>query len=179
MFLYLVFIPFLIAAQLGSQIISDSYKPSAYVPAANIDYVQKISGQPSQLIVDRLGISLPIDEGIYDVENDSWNLSNGTVYFANMTSLPNNKNGSTFLYGHNQDDTLAKLGDLAVGDKILIETENNHKFTYRYEKDEYIMPDQTSILYEKPAKPRVVIAICESLFGITRRIMYFNLVEVN
>lgn len=178
MFLYLAFIPFLAATWLGSQIISDSYKQIEITPSTNFNFVQKISGHPTRLIVDRLGLNLPIKTGEYDFANDSWTLSNGVAYYATMTDLPNNKKGSTFLYGHNQDDTLAMLGDLQAGDRIIIETQNNHRFTYQYEKDEYIMPDQTDILYEHPNKPRVVIAICESLLGITRRIMYFNLVEV-
>lgn len=137
-----------------------------------------IEGEPVRFVVERLGISLPIIYGYYDNNSDTWSLSGGTVYFATITSRPNDQGGSTFMYGHNQDSTLAKLSDLTAGDSLQIETANNYIFSYRYSYDRRVSLSDTSVLFEKPVKPQLVVMMCEGWFNSIRRLMYFDFVSV-
>lgn len=136
-----------------------------------------IDGQPVLFRVDRLNVSLPIEPGLYDASTDSWTLSDEAVYHANMTPVPNNQAGSTFIYGHNRDLVLAKLDGLVVGDVAIIETANGHTFTYNYVSDSIIQSDATSVLSEKDGPPRLTVMTCDGFFSQMRRLMYFNLSE--
>lgn len=137
-----------------------------------------VDGNPISFKLDRLNINLAVQNGYYDAKSDSWTLSNGTVYFAVMTRLPNNQDGSSFMYGHNQDDTLAKLSDLVIGDRLDIATQNGYIFEYAYSDDEYVVPSYVEILNYKPTSPRLIVSMCEGIFSQTRRIMYFDFIGV-
>lgn len=137
-----------------------------------------VDGDPVRLKLDRLNINLETKNGYYDNKSDTWTLSNGITYFAVMTRRPNNQDGSTFIYGHNQDDTLARLSDLIIGDLVDITTSNGYVFSYRYKNDEYVIPSYIKILDYKPTTPVLVVSMCEGIFSQTRRLMYFDFVEV-
>lgn len=162
----------------------------AEIPAVNLspviikpidygDVVSKtiIDGQPVLFRVDRLNVSLPVKPGLYDASTDSWTLSDEAVYHANMTPMPNNQAGSTFIYGHNRDMVLAKLDGLVVGDVAIIETANGHIFTYNYVNDSIVQSDATNVLFEKDGPPRLTVMTCDGFFSQMRRLMYFNLSE--
>lgn len=149
-----------------------------FTPKANISSRQIISGQPSRIFVERLGIDLPVQDGVYDDQTGEWSLSDKAVYFATITDLPNDNQGNTFLYGHNQKSVIGKMSGLVSGDVVSLVTTNGHEFRYAYTGDEFIKPDQTTVLYESPNKPRLTVMTCEGVWSQARRLMYFDLVEV-
>ena len=134
-----------------------------------------IYGEPVSITVERLGINLPIKNGVYDPTTDKWTLSDDAVFYAQITTLPNNQRGNTFLYGHNDKNVIGFLSELVVGDIVIIKTANNHIFTYTYTNDETVPPDLTSVLYANPDNPRLTIMTCEGVFSQARRLMYFDL----
>lgn len=138
-----------------------------------------ISGQPSHMTIDRLGIDLPIAEGTYDKTSDSWTLNDTTAFFASITALPNNKDGNTFIYGHNIASVLEPVKDIVPGDLLTITTTNGHAFNYVYVDDITVTPDQTSILSAESPKPRVTLMTCQGLFSDTRRVMHFDFIGLS
>jgi len=136
-----------------------------------------IYGEPVSLQIERLGINLPIKNGVYDSTTGKWTLSDDAVYFAQITALPNNQRGNTFLYGHNDRNVFGSLSGLIGGDLAIIRTANNHIFTYVYSSDETIPPDLTSVLYANPDTPQLTMMTCEGVFSQARRLMYFNLLD--
>ena len=154
--------------------------PITYHKVAKVaPVVEKVifDGEPLSISIDRLGLDLPIKNGIYDKTTNDWTLSYDAVYYAQITALPNNQNGITFLYGHNDDKVLSSTENLVVGDIAVIKTKNGHIFKYIYTNDSLVTPDLTDILYENSDTPRLVIMTCEGIWSQTRRLMYFDLLE--
>jgi len=134
-----------------------------------------IKGEPLSIVLERLDINLPIEAGIYNKDTNDWTLSNDAVYYAQITSLPNDQRGITFIYGHNNKFVLGRLGELVVGDVINLTTKNGHTFTYIYSYDAIVPPDLTTVLYDNPESPQLIIMTCEGIWSQTRRLMYFDL----
>jgi len=138
-----------------------------------------IDGEPIALTIEKLNIDLPIKFGAFDSTTDSWTLSDDSVYFAQVTKLPNNQGGNTFLYGHNTKAVLEPLSGLSVGDKAIIKTANGYAFIYSYTGDAVIPPNLTSVLNDSPEWPRLTIMTCDGVWSQARRLMYFDFVEVD
>jgi LPXTG-site transpeptidase (sortase) family protein len=138
-----------------------------------------ISGEPTRITVDRLGIDLVVKDGYYENSTKEWTLSDNATYFAAMTTPPNDSHGNTFIYGHNTSTIFAPLKDISVGDIVNVYTSNGHIFRYTYRADAVVTPDITNVLYEDPASPQLTIMTCEGIWSKVRRIMYFDFKEVS
>lgn len=139
---------------------------------------QVIRDYPTGIVIERLGIDLAVLDGVYDKKTGEWSLSDGAAYFATITDLPNNNRGNTFIYGHNRDNALGYMRNIAIGDVVKIKTRNNHEFHYTYTHDEVVNPEKTTILYDDPITPRLTVMTCEGIWSEARRLMYFDLIEV-
>jgi len=137
-----------------------------------------ITGKPVGFKVQRLGIDLPIKDGVYNSKTREWTLSDNAVYFATITSRPNDIRGNTFLYGHNQPQVIAQMKDIRVGDVATITTANGHTFRYAYKRDSVVAPTFTEVLMQNPDKPQLTVMTCEGIWSETRRLMYFKFLEV-
>lgn len=153
-------------------------KPSVVVQRVAPPAPTLKTGAPSTVMVPKLGINLAIIDGTYDSGNDSWTLSDDKAQFATMTDQPNDRAGNTFIYGHNTDAVFAKLSGLQAGDIAEIRTTNNLTFHYVYTGEQVVQPNNTDILNDEPASPRLTLMTCEGIFSQTRRIMYFDFKEV-
>ena len=138
-----------------------------------------ISGQPAQIKIERLGITLPILDGAYNPVDDSWTLTDTAAHFATMTTQPNNKQGNTFIYGHNTQPVFEPVKDIVAGDLLTITTTNGHVFNYTYVNDVSVTPDQTSVLNPESALPKLTLMTCEGIFSETRRIMHFDFIGLS
>jgi LPXTG-site transpeptidase (sortase) family protein len=136
-----------------------------------------ITGQPVRITVPRLGIDLSVVTGKYNAAADTWTLTSDKAQFADITDLPNNQQGNTFIYGHNTEAVFSKLAGLQRGDEVHVYTTNHHVFTYVYAKDESVKPTTTTVLASS-AQPKLTLMTCEGIFSLTRRIMYFSFTEV-
>lgn len=133
-----------------------------------------IIGYPERIIIKRLGINLPIVEGVYNSQNDTWTLNDYAVHFATITTQPNDQQGHTFLYGHNTIEVLEPVKNIIPGDELQIVTKNKHVFTYQYQNDSSVTPDNTAVLNYTSKKPKLTLMTCEGLFSQTRRLLYFD-----
>jgi LPXTG-site transpeptidase (sortase) family protein len=148
------------------------------LPKQEVLAPQTISGHPVSFSVKRLGINLPVNDGKYDPRTEEWTLSDDAVFFATITTKPNDTRGNTFIYGHNQPQVIEPMKDIVVGDIVTIKTSNGHTFRYEYVRDTIIAPTFTKVLNEDPKKPQLTVMTCEGIWSETRRLMYFDFVEV-
>jgi LPXTG-site transpeptidase (sortase) family protein len=147
-------------------------------PKPKIFSQQVISGHPISFSVERLGINLPVRDGVYDSQTKEWTLSGDAVYFATITREPNDTLGNTFIYGHNQPQVIEPMKDVQVGDIVTIGTSNGLTFRYTYTHDSIVAPTFTAALKERPENPQLTVMTCEGIWSETRRLMYFDLLEV-
>lgn len=149
----------------------------ATAPTTAITESPRIEGKPIKLEISSLGINLPVVDGVYNAKTKTWNLSTNKTHYALMTPPANNKEGNTFIYGHNRRQVFAKLPQVKVGDKAIITTENNHTFTYvlrmSYTTDPY---DDSLFSYEGP--PMLTLQTCTGLWYQNRSLYMFDLSEV-
>lgn len=135
-----------------------------------------VSGNPIYLSIPNLGIDLDVIAGNYSADNRSWNLSGSDAQYATVSSLPNNKEGTTIIYGHNTLNIFGKTGDLKTGDKLYLKTDNNHVFEYSYVSKKEVNPKDTDIFFNT-GKPQAILITCSGLLDSKRRLMYFDLIS--
>lgn len=137
-----------------------------------------ISGVPRRIDLPRIGLVREVIDGTYDAATQTWTLTDDKTQYAVMTKPLNDKAGQTVIYGHNTNAVLELVKQVAVGDELLVTSDNGHTFVYSYTHDRFVDPTDTSVLYEEPDSPRVVLMTCEGWLSTTRRLLYFDLKEV-
>lgn len=138
--------------------------------------VNEISGKAVKLDIPNLGISLPVIDGYYNKTNQTWTLTGDKAQFATLTQRPNNLNGITFIYGHNNKKVFNKLPNVKLGDKAVITTDNGHTFTYVFKSSVTTKPnDSSSMSYQ--GKPILMLQTCTGLWYQNRSLYTFDLVE--
>jgi LPXTG-site transpeptidase (sortase) family protein len=177
-----LYVPILAPAYIGIQQLEALETQSANIvlprPATPTGSSKPIvTASPVSVTVARLGIELAIIDGQYDRRTDSWTLSEDKAQFARMTDLPNTTAGNTFIYGHNTEQVFARLSNLEPGDTATISMSDGSFFTYVYNGNHIIQPDNTSVL-KSTSKPQLTLMTCEGLLSQTRRVMFFDLKEV-
>ena len=136
------------------------------------------AGKLASISVPRLGIELSVIDGTYDKPTNSWTLSEDKAQFADMTAVPNNETGNTFIYGHNTMAVFAPLAQLQAGDEAIIKTTNGLSFHYRFNGNQIVNPDATSILAPTEA-PSLTLMTCEGIFSEARRVALFDFERVS
>ena len=136
------------------------------------------AGKPASISVPRLGIELSVIDGTYDKPTNSWTLSEDKAQFADMTAVPNNETGNTFIYGHNTMAVFAPLAQLQAGDEAIIKTTNGLSFHYRFNGNQIVNPDATSVLAPTEA-PSLTLMTCEGIFSEARRVALFDFERVS
>jgi LPXTG-site transpeptidase (sortase) family protein len=130
-------------------------------------------GKPVRIVIPRLGIDLPVDDGVYNPADKSWTLSKNHAHFALLSSLANDKGGSTFIYGHNNKLVFGSLHLVQPGDIAQIYTENGHMFTYKFQRTQEIKPEQVTVLdYQGP--PVLTVQTCSGTWYENRQIFSFT-----
>lgn len=134
-------------------------------------------GKPVRVVVPRLGIDLKVDEGYYNPADASWTLSDNNAHFAMPTSLANDYNGNTLIYGHNSEHVFGRMKNIAPGDTVEVYTDNGHIFHYVYATSQKVIPEDTSIFqYQGP--PIVTIQTCSGNWNEVRSLSTFNFQRV-
>lgn len=152
---------------------------SAVEPVVAAQEVEKptVSGQPIEIDFQSRSILIDVVPGYYDKNSQQWTTSNDKAHFATVTSIPNNKTGNTFIYGHNRSDVFMRLIDSQLGDTATIKTENGHEFRYVLTGIHDTNPEDVSYL-QPTEKPTLTIQTCSGPMYQFRRMMVFSFVEV-
>jgi LPXTG-site transpeptidase (sortase) family protein len=133
-------------------------------------------GKPVRLVVADRDIDIAVGEGHYDPESDTWTEDESRALFALTTSLPNDRSGLTYIYGHGTDRVFGRLGTdpPPKGTEAKVYTSNNLVFLYQLVSVRNVKPDDTSILQKiSEGKPRLVLQTCTGLFSEWRTVFNF------
>lgn len=136
-----------------------------------------ITGYPTRIEAPSIGLNLPVADGFFYSNDQSWTLSDDKAHFATMTAQPNNQDGLTFIYGHNLPSVFKSLGNLKLGETVTLHTDNGHRFTYRYSYLNVTEPTDVSLFSYRGA-PILVLQTCSGLWYQDRALQYFTLEEV-
>lgn len=139
---------------------------------------EQITGVPRSFTLPRIGLTREVIDGYYIPEKQDWTLTDDKAQFAAMTSPLSDTAGQAMIYGHNTVAVLEPVKNVAVGDELLITSDTGRVFVYTYASDRFVDPTDTSVLYETPGTPRVVLMTCEGWTSATRRLLYFDFKEV-
>jgi LPXTG-site transpeptidase (sortase) family protein len=152
-------------------------KATQSISFSNIDTNSYIFGIPISLTIPRLNIHLTIISGVYNSSNQTWTLTPDKAQYWQLSSPVNNRSGNTISYGHDTQTVFYYTKDLKIGDMLIINTSNNHKFIYVYQSSRLVLPTDTSI-YNYNGKPQITLLTCNGIDDKYRRLMYFNFSQV-
>lgn len=134
---------------------------------------QESTAQPTFIDIPTAYIYLEIVPGYYDYSNNTWTVDGAKANFATVSSVPNAKGGNTYIYGHNQSQVFARLGNLNMGDKAIVTNADGDKFEYILAEITDVNPDDLSFLNYK-GKPILTLQTCWGLWDRYRRLYIFN-----
>jgi LPXTG-site transpeptidase (sortase) family protein len=149
---------------------------AATTPAVSAEPIL-ISGQPARIQIPALAVDLPIIDGYYNANSKTWTLTKDKVQYATITPQPNNKEGNTFLYGHNRPEVFKVLSKIKSGDEVIITTTNGHTFTYTFRTAYETNPNDVS-LFEYKGAPILTIQTCSGVWYQNRQLFTFDLTKV-
>ncbi|HET7638857.1 MAG TPA: sortase [Ktedonobacteraceae bacterium] len=139
--------------------------------------IPMMAGHPVRFQLPALGIDLTVIDGHYNAVAGTWTLSNDKVQYATVTPQPNNKAGNTFLYGHNRPGVFKTLNKVKAGDEVILTTDNNLKFTYRFRGAVETNPNDDSLFHYSGA-PILTVQTCSGLWYQNRQLFTFDLIKV-
>lgn len=136
----------------------------------------KISGHPTHISIPSVGIDLNVIDGIYNQKDGSWTLSDSQVQFATITPEPNDKAGTTFIYGHATNQVFGRLPRIKKGAEVVITTSNGYRFTYQFRDSIVVSPTDTSVL-AATQQPTLTLQTCTGFWSENRQIFHFDFVR--
>lgn len=137
-----------------------------------------ISGKPVRVVVASQNIDLTVADGSYDPRSGEWTLSQDKAHFALISTPANNRNGNTFIYGHNTPQVFKRLADVKAGEEAQVITDNGYKFTYKYRTSINVKPRDTAVFaYQGPSI--LTLQTCSGLWDETRQLLTFDFVKVD
>lgn len=139
--------------------------------------VKVISGVPARITIPSLNIDLPVEPGQYDTATNTWTLHDLKAYYAIYSAPANNIGGNTFLYGHNNYQTLGAIKSITPGTVATVYTVNGHIFDYSFDSYTFVQPDDLSV-FSYQGKPILTVQTCTGVWNETRGMFKFNLLKV-
>ena len=136
-----------------------------------------ISGRPVRIAIETTAINLPLIDGTYDAATDSWTLSKTEAQFATMSSLANDQQGTTFIYGHGTAPVFGEISEHhpAIGTLAHITADSGRVFTYSLGDIHDYTPNDTSILDNlESGAPRLIVQTCSGAFSQWRTMFVFE-----
>lgn len=137
-----------------------------------------VSGMPTSLNIPSLNMYLSVVPGYYDQASQVWTLTTTKVQFATISSVPNNRSGNTFIYGHARTNLFATLPKIQAGAEAIVSTSNGHHFFYALDSTKVIDPSDYNAVFGYQGKPVLMLQTCVGLLYQSREILTFNLEKV-
>jgi LPXTG-site transpeptidase (sortase) family protein len=137
--------------------------------------VAVMSGMPNRLVVESVGIDIPVGIGTYDPATETWTLGDDQAYYADNTVPVNNNNGTTLIYGHAREPLFGSLVNMQVGATASVYTDKGQVFHYRYQSMQQYDPYDTSI-FTNSGPPLLTLQTCAGAWDIYRSIYTFQYV---
>lgn len=163
----------------GEPPISAGQDQSQYQPVTLA--VHTVSGNPTRIVIPDRTIDLPIDDGAYNQRTKKWTVSPLHANFAISSVAPNNRSGTTFVYGHGTDQVFGKIGESPppVGSRAVVYTDNGHVFHYELALVQNLKPSDTWIIKDTAGgRPRLIVQTCTGIFSEWRTMFVYKFKEV-
>lgn len=159
---------------------STSTKPSDALKSKNTQVTSDphiIQGIPVYIEIPSLSVSLPVARGEYDSLSTSWTLDSTQAFYATVSMPTNTEGGVTLIYGHAQATVFAMLPYIQPGAEVLIKTNNNYIFHYRYVSMRDVLPSDTSV-FSSMGDPVLIVQTCTNE-DVYRGLFKFSLESVS
>ena len=131
-------------------------------------------GVPTRVVVDSVGIDLPVQTGSYDPATQTWTLDTKSAFYADRSVPVNDSNGSTLIYGHARYGLFARLPEITEGATARVYTDSGKVFSYTYSSSRQVKPEDTSI-FSTDGLPTLSLQTCSGPFDIYRTLVSFRL----
>lgn len=126
--------------------------------------IQKTQSVPIQIIVDKVGINLPIAETA--ITNGVWQIAPNAVSHLNISARPG-ENGPIILYDHNTDDKFGPIRWLSTKDTIQIKTADGKSHTYKITQMMTVAPDKMEI-FTQQRDESLILYTCDGFADLER-----------
>lgn len=136
-----------------------------------------IAAKPVRIVSERIGLDLPVSDGVYDPVKQTWTLSDNHAHFATLSAVPNDFQGNTLIYGHNYDWVFGILEYLRPGDTLQLYGEDGRVFQYVYQDTQKLTPEDNSV-FRYDGVPSVTVQTCSGRFNESRQMYNFILEKV-
>jgi len=131
-----------------------------------------VAGKPQRVVVESLGIDLPVSDGSFDEAAGEWTLGYDRAYFATPTVLANESYGSTLIYAHNLEGLFAPLHRIAPGATLAVYTDNGLIFRYTFLSSVDVAPGAVQFI-DSDGPPQVVLQTCTGNWSERRSLFTF------
>jgi len=135
--------------------------------------VKKVEAKPYKLYIPKLHKILYISDGI--IVNGRWMISDSGVSYLTTSALPGNR-GNAVLYGHNLDNILGSLTQVADGDLVYVVMDSGNFYKYQIIERKEVKPNQVEIL-QNTTDSRVTIYTCSGFLDSARFVVVGKLVS--
>jgi LPXTG-site transpeptidase (sortase) family protein len=139
--------------------------------------IQSIHGNPIEIDIPSLNISVPVINGTYDSKTHNWTLTRSNAQYLTDTALPNNLSGNTFIYGHYRPEVFASLHRIQPDAEAIVKTSNGHTFYYMLATTFVTKPSDLSVLAPS-VKPILTLQTCSGFEFQNRQMFIFNFEKV-
>lgn len=138
-----------------------------------------VSGLPVKIVIPSVGIDIPVVDGYYFPHSTNWSVALTKANYDISTPAPNNKHGTTYIYGHWSPQVFGPTAKMIPGNLAYVYTSNNHIFSYKFEYKKVTRETDSAVLADFSKKPGLVLMTCQGMWAQNRRFMYFTFVSVN
>jgi LPXTG-site transpeptidase (sortase) family protein len=128
--------------------------------------VQKTHAVPTQLIIQKVHINLPIEQTT--IQNGAWQVSEQVSHLT--TSARPGEKGPIILYGHNTIEKLGPIRWLSKGDTIEVKTIDNKIHSYKIDQTMTVAPNRLDI-FTKRAGEALIIYTCDGFADLQRFVL--------
>lgn len=132
-------------------------------------------GIPTRIVVEGVGVDLPVSIGSYNPADQTWTLSDDSAYYADVSVPVNNNNGTTLIYAHAKPTIFGALTGLQPGARVEVQTENGYQFYYEYRSHVNVSPEDTSVFTES-GPPTLVLQTCTGVWDEYRAMYTFEFI---
>lgn len=138
--------------------------------------VAAITGTPNRIVIESIGIDLPVSVGTYDPTTDTWTLGDDQAFYADNSVPVNNNNGTTLIYGHARSTVFGPLPNLQAGTEAVVYTDNGRAFHYRYQSMKELDPTDTSV-FTSSGPPQLTLQTCAGAWDMYRAMYTFQFIN--
>ncbi|MBI5122771.1 sortase [Candidatus Roizmanbacteria bacterium] len=128
--------------------------------------VKKTYAIPTQLIIKKVDIDLPIEETA--ITNGIWQIASNVSHLT-ISARPGEQ-GPIIMYGHNTDDRLGPIRWLSVGEIVQIKTADNKTHNYKINQTLTVASNKMDILTQKKGET-LIIYTCDGFADLQRFVL--------